>query len=547
MDVLISVVETLAPIARTVGFGRVVTSMADENNRQRVEDIFARLQDMPVDEIPDDVDSLFVEFDAAVADLSGDGAAGAAAEQSSSAGTVDHRRSADDQVSAPVQPRTPWIDRDAVDIHAAIGDGREDLGNEAGTPMHIPSFTDATAQSAHAQDEETADDEVVEHPPIPTPPPAPAAPPVAPATASSGPQWSSDLDALWSAADPNRVVGRDEEFGDEYTAPDADDADRGEQFDVAAGVDGEHSQSAPEPDTEATPLPPTPAVVDDPRRPARPAAAAEQVDPTAGGEEEQAATSPSTESAAAAGDGGVRERVTALAGQGWRRFRGLPGKYQALGWAVVGLVVVLAVVAIFGGGGQGQPSSTTSASDTGTTAAPTAQTPESVAAAQESGVLTPQSVTADCPSGSTQPQLVLSQDKSDAWVCKRANGLDLTTLTITFRRPVVVDEATFVPGFNYVEASGIDQWTLHRHVIRVLWRINDDQLVQNINPMRTGATMKFSSGATQQLSLTVQETALPDADNSSSGGAVLPGLGGTNSKADDSFALSHLKFTGHEA
>ena len=112
---------------------------------------------------------------------------------------------------------------------------------------------------------------------------------------------------------------------------------------------------------------------------------------------------------------------------------------------------------------------------------------------------------------------------------------------MTFRRPIVVTELFVVPGFNYVEASGIDRWTQYRHVTRLLWEIGDEEFVQTINPVRTGVRREVDDIATQQITVTVMQTVSPE-----SGGEVGSSrLGGK--KAGDSFAMSQIQIIGHEA
>lgn len=231
-------------------------------------------------------------------------------------------------------------------------------------------------------------------------------------------------------------------------------------------------------------------------------------------------------------------RGTATKGIEWYRGRGTRVKVLI---AFVAIAVVLTPFRIFGGSESTDPST-----GTGTPAAAVeyAETPAPVTPTSTEGVLQPQSVNAECPSGSSRPELALSTDKKDAWVCVRAQGIDGAILTLTFRRPVVITEVSLVPGFNYVEASGVDRWTEHRLPSKLLWTFNDDtELVQDIAPTRTNASMKVNAVATQSVSLTVMQTVSPDADQP---GSDLPFTIPTPADTD-SFALSQLQITGHEA
>lgn len=207
---------------------------------------------------------------------------------------------------------------------------------------------------------------------------------------------------------------------------------------------------------------------------------------------------------------------------------------------LVVLVVFLATVRMFSGGDSAE--STTTSGPAGVVAQP--ETPAAVNPQTTDGVLQPTSVAAECPSGSSRPELALSADPKDAWICVRAQGIDGAILTLAFRRPVVITEVSLVPGFNYVEASGVDRWTEHRLPTKVLWTFNDDtELIQDIVPARTGATMKVNAIATQSVSLTVMQSAAPKSEQVESDlpFALSPSTG------TDSFALSHLQITGHEA
>lgn len=232
--------------------------------------------------------------------------------------------------------------------------------------------------------------------------------------------------------------------------------------------------------------------------------------------------------------GGIRSVLT----RGWGKFRSLPGRHQAFG-ALIAIAVLVLLVSMVGGGGD-QPAQSESvveevATETGGPV-PTTQ------GGGEKTVLSPTKVSARCASRSTSVELAFNDEKRDAWVCARAQGIDGTVVTISFRRPVVVSEVFLVPGFNYVEASGIDDWTRHRVVTRVLWKIGDKEMVQQINPVRTGATMPVGDIATQQITLTILQTS-----ESGSGGAEGGVFGGVNKSKDDTFAVSKIEIRGREA
>lgn len=155
------------------------------------------------------------------------------------------------------------------------------------------------------------------------------------------------------------------------------------------------------------------------------------------------------------------------------------------------------------------------------------------------GVLAPSGVSARCPDGSTDARLAFSSDKSKAWICKRALGIDGAVLEMTFPHPVVVTDVSLVPGFDYIEPSGIDRWVEHRVVTRVQWTIGDQRFIQEINPSRAGANIAIPSVETQRISMTVMQTAAP------TGGGANRGFNfGGSGKQDESFAVSSIRITG---
>lgn len=240
---------------------------------------------------------------------------------------------------------------------------------------------------------------------------------------------------------------------------------------------------------------------------------------------------------ALSGARGLVAEARSRSGVYWTKFRSWQLQYQLAVGALLLCVLLFGLVQCFGGSGQ---QSGMEAEQETVQADPGVQVPVETTAAQKTGVLVPSGVESDCPSGSTRPQLAFTAERRDAWVCTRANGIDGAVMTLTFQRPVVISEIEVVPGFNYVEASGIDQWTRHRVVTRILWRIGDEQILQNINPTRTGATLKVNAIATQQVTLVVQSTAVPG----SKPGTSAPGA---NRAKGDTFAVSSIKIIGREA
>ncbi|MFB9785342.1 hypothetical protein [Rhodococcus baikonurensis] len=155
------------------------------------------------------------------------------------------------------------------------------------------------------------------------------------------------------------------------------------------------------------------------------------------------------------------------------------------------------------------------------------------------GVLAPSAVSAKCPEGSTDARFAFTADKSQAWICKRALGIDGAVMEITFPYAVVISDVFLTPGFDYIEPSGIDRWVEHRTVSRVQWSIGNQRFIQEINPSRTGSNMPIPEVKTQKITLTIMATAEPT-------GAVNRGFGAAAGAKDDSFAISLIRITGHQ-
>lgn len=210
-------------------------------------------------------------------------------------------------------------------------------------------------------------------------------------------------------------------------------------------------------------------------------------------------------------------------------------KLAAIG---VGAVIVLAMIT-FLLPEKKSPSSTAPANTTvtATTDAPPSEIPVPESAV---GILAPSAVTARCPDGSTDARFAFTADKSQAWICKRALGIDGAVMEMTFPKSVVVTDVFMVPGFDYVEPSGIDRWGEHRAVTRVQWTIGSQRFIQEINPSRAGVSMKIPSVETNKITLTIMTTA------ETSGAASGRGFGFSPDTKEDSFAISTIRITGHQ-
>ena len=214
-----------------------------------------------------------------------------------------------------------------------------------------------------------------------------------------------------------------------------------------------------------------------------------------------------------------------------RRTRWLVG-----GAAAAAALVIAGIVSL--SGGRGEPPE-----PAGNVAAPPAQT-ENPAAPPTARSLVDSStrVSSGCVTGG-DAVAPFAQEKSRAWVCERANGLEGAVLNITFNKPVVVTEITMVPGFNYVAPDGRDEWDRHRQITGVTWRMGGQLFPRTINPTRTGVTMKFPSVVTQEMSMTITSSTRP-AKVTTSGGIGKPG-GDISSDVDATTAVSSIVITGY--
>lgn len=218
------------------------------------------------------------------------------------------------------------------------------------------------------------------------------------------------------------------------------------------------------------------------------------------------------------------------------RIRGGGGprmKWIAAGAAAIALIAAAAVFSLSGIRGEPpQPA--------GTVALPPAQT-DNPEPARTEAPLVPATVSGKCV-GDSDAVAPFAGEKSRAWVCGRANGLDGAVLNITFNKPVVITAITMVPGFNYVAPDGSDEWTRHRLVTGVTWRMGGKVFPQSINPTRTGVTMKFPSVITQEMSMTITASAPPPK------GTVTNGIGSAGDSAvdpDATTAVSSIVITGY--
>ena len=239
-------------------------------------------------------------------------------------------------------------------------------------------------------------------------------------------------------------------------------------------------------------------------------------------------------------EGGLAERVRKRVADALGSLRGRGGRPKLAAVAAgTAAVLIIALVAVFSlSGGRGKPPE-----PAGVTAAPpvVSDNPEPVPA---EAPLVPATVSASCV-GDSDAVAPFAGEKSRAWVCGRANGLDGSVLNIAFGKAVVVTQITIVPGFNYVAPDGRDEWSRHRLVTGVTWRLGGKTYPQAINPTRTGATLKLPSVVTQEMSLTITASTRPLAPAENAEGIGKADGSGSAVDADATTAVSSIIITGY--
>jgi hypothetical protein len=225
---------------------------------------------------------------------------------------------------------------------------------------------------------------------------------------------------------------------------------------------------------------------------------------------------------------GVRTRIDNL---------DLSFRTKVVGAGVAALVAVLFIGYLaWPSGDEASPSTT-----------PPPQTQKDTGAGETNadGVVLPatRGLEVDCANGSTSPSLAFTNDASQAWQCMRYYSSDNVTLTITFSKPVTISRISFVPGWNYVEPSGVDNWAKWRVVTQVLWVIGNNQYAQAVTPTRSGVEQRISPPvSTTTVQMVIQQTA-PSSGNDDKGSI----LDGGWSKTVDGFAISNIRIYGRES
>ncbi len=236
----------------------------------------------------------------------------------------------------------------------------------------------------------------------------------------------------------------------------------------------------------------------------------------------------------------LKSRVTEFLSAQWRQLRVDPkASAKKFGIALAAVVLVSVIILSFTGGGRGKPPEPADA------VAPPPQVENTTAPVKEV-TLVPATVSTSCGNDS-DAVAPFSGDKTRAWKCNRLNGLDLNVLNLTFNKPVVITSITIVPGFNYIAPDGRDEWSRHRVVTDVSWRMGGGLYPQeHIAPTRTGVTQKFPGVRTLMMSMTITGSARPPVGKGPNKGDI----GEANDaqdpkKVDETTAVSKIVITGY--
>ncbi|MDG4667945.1 hypothetical protein [Mycobacterium sp. 236(2023)] len=218
------------------------------------------------------------------------------------------------------------------------------------------------------------------------------------------------------------------------------------------------------------------------------------------------------------------------------------------------------------------------------TAAPSAPAPQPAPSAPPAVTTPDQAIrytaSADCPAGSTSAQSLTEAAAGSAWVCVRGPQgarVDGQVLRIDFGRSHVVTAVAVTPGWVAKTPGGQDEWLQHRVVSRLQYVFNDDnrtvftQDTGNAHgPVTTPLPRTVLASA---VTVTILQTARPPAsplrdprqdavpgfadsvlgqggglipDEATATTAPWPTDGEPADPVDATFAMSSLKFFGHE-
>lgn len=78
-----------------------------------------------------------------------------------------------------------------------------------------------------------------------------------------------------------------------------------------------------------------------------------------------------------------------------------------------------------------------------------------------------------CPAGSTPGMDAFGSQPGQAWSCSRAYKVDGQVLSIDLGKNYQIESIGIVPGWDSVDADGVDLWSKYRTVSRVSYRFDD--------------------------------------------------------------------------
>jgi hypothetical protein len=214
--------------------------------------------------------------------------------------------------------------------------------------------------------------------------------------------------------------------------------------------------------------------------------------------------------------------------------------------------------------------------------APAPATPTTSVMPLESDHVIPYTASATCPAGSTSAQALADTTSDSAWVCVRGSQgatVDGQVLRIDFARSYVLSAVSVTPGWVAKTPGGKDEWLQHRVVSHLQYMFNDtdhtivsQDTANTHGPVTTALPKKVMASA---VTVVILQTARPPASplpTGESDALGLPGFGDSmlgadgaplssdatsttdsrnaeeqdNDPVDATFAMSELKFLGHE-
>lgn len=160
-------------------------------------------------------------------------------------------------------------------------------------------------------------------------------------------------------------------------------------------------------------------------------------------------------------------------------------------------------------------------------------------AAELPGVIQPVNVTTRCANEDSNPSAMFDPNKTTAWICQRAMGVDGVVAEIDFGKDVTLTQVSVVPGFDYLSNTGTNEWTNYRTVNRISWQFDEsgkETTIQDITPAQGSEATKTleSPVTTRKIYMKIMGTQKSDP------AAPDPQPG----SPQDAFAISSITLTG---